>query len=242
MVRRLGKKLVRPALLLTLGFLGTLVVVTSSARGQAPPPQGKPVWPAMATVAPDVHAKLFQPGAPWDGSAQHGRWSRDQLETFQDYPVYAFRDQVMGYNLQGADRLLSDTPYDRMRWGGRPRDEVTLIYGTCPSSEIDEGCYPPASVLIRPLCALRPEQFPTAPAGLGPRKLENGAIAQPLPDGAVIVWTNTVSIRISTIAQPGAAWDLIPSLVLMNSRSESFPTLAASDAVRPGRPRFEICN
>ena len=111
----------------------------------------------------------------------------------------------------------------------------------CTPSDPRDSCLVPASVKIRPLCAILPEHLPAAPPGLGPRTLPSGAIAQPLPTGGVMIWTNTVSIRVSVVAHPTSAWDVLPSLALMNTRADRFKSLSAEEAAAMGKPRFEIC-
>ena len=183
----------RSIALAVIGCAAGLALVGGIVVGQQGPPARPPSGPP--TMSPEQRARVFRTGTPWDGSSQHGRWSRADLEAFADYPLFYLGENFEGYNLTAVRR-------EKYEPGpGFPEslrtDTVVFTYGDCVVPP--EGrCPIPVSVSIERACKTRPEEVSNLVRVGQPETVRGGAIMQRITDASVVLWTDGVTIVIHT--------------------------------------------
>jgi hypothetical protein len=201
----------RAAALLGIAALGFLMAfaLTGRATGQPGPggTPGEPHGPGLLTAA--ERAARFHPGPPWNGQGR-GRWSQADLERSRDFPVYWPGERVGIYNLQAVGHSGGTVPPGRA--ADRPREVVTLIYGTCtPEPDVDR-CQAPVTVHIRPVCFVRPAEIAEQVKAGREQPARGSARLQRFADGSAVLWTDRAMISIVAPAGPQLVGQVVAQL------------------------------
>lgn len=216
--------LFRSVALLALGAVAavaTFFATTGVSTGQ------RPLGPEPLT--PAERAASFQPGPPWDGRGV-GRWSQADLQAFADYPLLWPGEIVGGYHLQAVGRSRAAAPA-----GHRLHDMVTLIYGRCTPDGDEPRCPAPLTVHVVPACAVRPHDVAEAARAGLPQAVRGGARLQRLTDGSLLLWTGSVTVSITPMADPALGEQALQQL---RGVGRLLASLRASDPLpAPDEPR-----
>jgi hypothetical protein len=226
----------RVAVLLAIAALGFAVAfgLTSRATGQPGPggTPGEPHGPGLLTA--QELAERFHPGPPWNGQGS-GRLAQADLEQLRGFPAYWPGERVGIYNLQAVGHADGATPSGRA--GNRPREVVTLIYGTCTPEPGLDRCQAPVTVHIRPACFVRPEEVPEQAKAGRAQSARGGARFQRFADGSAVLWTERAMISIVAPADP----QLVGQVVAQLRRADAGAGAAAAGQ-RLRQPDFGGCS
>lgn len=200
----------RMVALTVAAFVLTAAVTTHATSGQSAPPGASQPAP-RPTMTPEQRTQQFQPGPPWTGRGDgSGRLGRTEIDSFAEYPLFWLGESFAGYNLQNVEHVKQDAPLGASPQ--HPQDVVHVEYGVCTAPSGRDACFVPASVQIRPICAVRPDDVADFVKAGPLEKIRGGAQLQRFGDGYVMIWTGRVSIHLEAMVDRGLIANAINEL------------------------------